>query len=117
MPSSDTSGARTALEWSTMRLMLTISDVYSEAHPYYEGEDEVTTVDDGTVAQESVPAKEVPAAADMNSTAEILMNNDYVQKSVLFFVVLAVVITVAKRVKQPPRSPYMEAKSDEKSMA
>ena len=46
------------------------------------------------------PLKDIPAAADVNAPVEALMSQDYVQKSVIFMVILAVVLFIVRRRRQ-----------------
>ncbi|KAK5448035.1 Peptidyl-prolyl cis-trans isomerase B [Exophiala xenobiotica] len=59
------------------------------------------------------PSKEVPAAADTFTSAEMMIAQPYVQKLVCFFLLVAVVLYFARR----RRSALDAVKSDEKSMA
>ncbi|KAK5194839.1 Peptidyl-prolyl cis-trans isomerase B [Exophiala xenobiotica] len=59
------------------------------------------------------PSKEVPAAADTFTSAEMMIAQPYVQKLVCFFLLVAVALYFARR----RRSALDAVKSDEKSMA
>jgi len=63
------------------------------------------------------PAKEVPAAADTFSSAELMIAQPYVQKGVCFFLLVAVLLYFARRRQSQGRSALDAGKSDEKSMA
>ena len=96
--------------------MLTISDLYSDAHPAYVGaDDDMETTTGGTAEPEQATKSE----EERVSFAQDMLTNGYVQKMALFFVVLAVVMAISRKVKQPApsNSPYMDAKVHEKSMA
>ena len=96
--------------------MLTLSDLYSDAHPAYVGADDDM---EPTTSEPVEPAKETESDEDSVSFTQDLFTNGYVQKMALFFVVLAVVIAISRKVKQPAasNSPYIDANVREKSMA
>ena len=102
--------------------MLTNSDLYSDAHPYYVGaDDDMEPTTDGKPTTDGVaePEQETKSDEESVSFAQDMLTNGYVQKMALFFVVLAVVMAISRKVKQPApsNSPYMDAKVHEKSMA
>ncbi|KAK4941341.1 Peptidyl-prolyl cis-trans isomerase B [Elasticomyces elasticus] len=89
--------------------------LYSDAHPYFEGEEEEPVSPVKTPAKEpetelQSPPKDIPAAADTSSPAEAMATQAYVQKAIFFLLIIAVVLYVVRR-----RRTY--DKLDEKSMA
>jgi len=90
--------------------------LYSDAHPEFidEEEEEHDAVPVKTElpaeGQEQEEAKEVPAAAETSAPAEVLITQSYIQKALLFMVILGVVLYILKR----RRAGYQ--KVDEKSM-
>ncbi len=86
-----------------------VEPLYSDAHPDYADEEELPAQAPDT--ELSSPSKDVPAAADTSSPAEAMITQAYMQKALLFLVLLAVIFYVVRR----RRAAY--DKVDEKSMA
>lgn len=83
--------------------------LYSDAHPEYV--DEEAPPVQAPETELSLPAKDVPAAADTSAPAEAMITQAYMEKALFFLVILAVVLYLVRR----RRAAY--EKVDEKSMA
>ncbi|KEF51913.1 uncharacterized protein A1O9_11902, partial [Exophiala aquamarina CBS 119918] len=86
-----------------------IEVLISDAHPEYDGSDDIDLIE-GTAEPE--PPKDIPSAADITIPVMGMVTQEYVQKAVLFFLILAVVLYVVRR-----RTSSRDSKIDEKSMA
>ncbi len=73
--------------------------LFSDSHPEYVGNAEDMGPQEMS-PEGNIPLKDVPAAADVNAPAEAMLSQDYVQKSVIFMIILAAVIFIVRRRRQ-----------------
>ncbi|KAJ9602408.1 Peptidyl-prolyl cis-trans isomerase B [Cladophialophora chaetospira] len=101
--------------WIFTETALTEEPIYSTLHPEYAGDDDDDEKIDAKVpvpeSEIESPAKEVPAAGEISTPAEVLLTEAYMQKAVFFLLIMGVVLYLVRR----RRTAYQ--KVDEKSMA